>query len=263
MIKCSILVTGDEILNCSVKDENYYFLCSELNSLGYFCNEVVFVRDSIDEIVFYLRKFLNNVDLVIITGGLGPTWDDITLDSISKAFKIPLSLNNEALNLIKKRYEYLSKNIEINKWREKMAYLPLGSIPIKNDVGTAPGIILKLEKTIFIALPGVPKEMKNMFINHVKNELIETFGKFTYLEKNFILNGTDESTISPLLEHLRYKFPEIYIKSRAGLSENFNKILINVVIREKDIETCKKNFDVFLKYFKKELEKINISMEMI
>ncbi len=261
MIKYALIITGDEILNCTVKDENSSFLCEELNSLGYYGKEIVFVRDSIEDISFYLKKFLNEMDIVIITGGLGPTVDDITLRSVSQALDLPLILNDEALKMIREKYSSLPIKKEMNVWREKMAYMPLKSKPIKNPVGTAPGMFLRYGKTVFIALPGVPSEMKGMFPS-VKEELIKLFGKFFYMERTIFLENIDESSISSLLEDLRKKFPEIYIKSRAGTSGKFGNIAITISTRDVSKEICLLKIDSFLKVFSEEMKKLNISLKI-
>ncbi|MFP3318303.1 MAG: molybdopterin-binding protein [Thermoplasmata archaeon] len=253
MVKFSVIVTGDEILNCTVRDENYFFICNELNSLGYLADEILFLRDSREKISYHLKRLVKDNDIIILTGGLGPAPDDNTLSIISEAFSIPLELNTQALVMIKEAYGQK----RINRWREKMAYIPSGAIPIKNDIGTAPGILLNLNKTWIIALPGVPSEMRYMFENYVKNEIIKKFGKINYIERNFILENTDESSISDIIENLRKNFPGIYIKTRAGAMSERGKIILTISFRGDE-----NNFLEILEKIKIEFQEKNVNLKI-
>ena len=113
-----------------------------------------------------------NSKWIIIAGGLGPTYDDITLEAISKFLNRPLSLNRDGMNIIKKNYmrlyrKRLIKDPKIDDYRKKMAMLPRSSIPLSNSVGIAPGVLLYYKNRTIICLPGVPQEMQSIFSTHV------------------------------------------------------------------------------------------------
>ena len=178
----SAIITGDEVLNCTVNDENGFWLCKEMNYIGFSTREIIFIRDDIGSISAHIRRLISlKIDIIIITGGLGPTYDDKTLKAVSEATGRQLKLNEEALSMVSKRYDLLyEKGIisdnKINRNREKMAIMPEGSVPIKNSSGAAPGIMLKIDQTVLFALPGVPSEMKTMFDEEVKRIILKEFG---------------------------------------------------------------------------------------
>jgi molybdopterin-biosynthesis enzyme MoeA-like protein len=161
--------------------------------------------------------------MVITTGGLGPTFDDMTLEGIAKGLNRELELNQHAYNSIKKAYEHahergILKLEGMTKEREKMSYLPQGSTPLPNIRGTAPGVKLKEKETSIFILPGVPTEMKAMFLNVIKPILKEKRGKF--VEKGLLFMGIGESQIAPYVTKLEEKYSPLWIKThpKIGLS---------------------------------------------
>jgi nicotinamide-nucleotide amidase len=147
----------------------------------------------------------------------------MTLEGIAKGLEREIELNQHAFNSIKKAYENATRRgilkLEgMTKEREKMAYLPQGSIPLPNTVGTAPGVKLSEKKTTIFILPGVPAEMKSIFRNVITPLLKETKGKF--MEKGFIFTGIGESQIAPYITQLEEEYPQLWIKThpRIGLS---------------------------------------------
>ncbi|MDP8011899.1 MAG: competence/damage-inducible protein A [Thermoplasmata archaeon] len=258
------IITGDEILNCSVKDENGFWLCSEMNSLGFFTKEIVYIRDNLENISSHIKRSLSmNIDVIIITGGLGPTYDDKTLRAVSIALGKDLKLNEEALKMVKMRYDSLYnkgiiKDKELNKNREKMAILPDGSIPIRNNTGAAPGVMLKIGNTLIFALPGVPSEMKSMFNEEIKKILIDEFGQWTYLEKNIFLDHRDESTITETLEKIS-RDHGIYVKSRSGILNGERKMVITLALRSEDQNVANERMNMALNELLEYLKNKNIN----
>jgi molybdopterin-biosynthesis enzyme MoeA-like protein len=161
--------------------------------------------------------------MIITSGGIGPTFDDMTLAGIAKGLNRELELNEHAYNSIKKAYEHayergILKLEGMTKEREKMAHLPQGSTPLPNIRGTAPGVKIKKGKTAIFVLPGVPAEMKAIFLNIIKPILKEKRGKF--VEKGFIFMGIGESQIAPYVSKVEEKYPQLWIKThpRIGLA---------------------------------------------
>jgi molybdopterin-biosynthesis enzyme MoeA-like protein len=133
--------------------------------------------------------------------------------------------------MIKKAYENayergILKLEGMTKEREKMAYLPVGSTPLKNLRGTAPGVKLIEENTIIFCLPGVPMEMKGMFNSSVVNILKERKGKF--VEKGFVFSGIGESQIAAYTGEMEKKYPEIWIKTHPRLGEFLSEIEVSI-----------------------------------
>jgi molybdenum cofactor synthesis domain-containing protein len=219
-----ILTIGNEILIGKTQDSNSNWMAKRIAKYGHHLKRITTIGDDLNEISSTLKDILaRNPDVIITTGGLGPTFDDMTLEGIAKGLKRDIELNQHAFNSIKKAYESATRRgilkLEgMTKERKKMAYLPKGSTPLPNTVGTAPGVkLMERNITIFI-LPGVPAEMKSMFRNVITPLLKERKGKF--IEKGFIFTGIGESQIAPYITKLEHEYPKLWIKThpRIGLS---------------------------------------------
>jgi molybdenum cofactor synthesis domain-containing protein len=218
------LVIGNEILIGKILDSNSNWMAKRVTKYGHRVRRVTTIGDDLTLISETIKEVLKRrPDLVITSGGLGPTFDDMTLQGITKGLNRELILDEHAYNMIKKSYEKAEKRgllqIEgMTKERKKMAYLPEGSIPLPNTRGTAPGVKLKESETTFFILPGVPAEMKAIFLNVISPILQEKAGKFT--EKGFTFEGIGESQIAPYVSELENKYPQLWIKThpRIGLS---------------------------------------------
>jgi nicotinamide-nucleotide amidase len=219
-----ILTIGNEILIGKTQDTNSNWMAKRIAKYGHRLKRITTIGDSIDEISSTLQEILNRKpDIIITTGGLGPTFDDMTLEGIAIGLNRELELNQHAFNSIKKAYDNASRKgilkLEgMTKERKKMAYLPQGSTPLPNTVGTAPGVKLDEKDTSIFILPGVPAEMKSMFRNVITPFLKEKKGKF--IEKGFIFTGIGESQIAPYITKLEQEYPKLWIKThpRIGLS---------------------------------------------
>jgi len=164
-MKAEIISIGDEIMYGHTIDSNSAFISQRLADLGI---EVVYqtsVGDEVNRIVEAINQAKQRVNLIITTGGLGPTHDDVTMKGIVKAFKKNLVFHPEILQKIKQRYE--KRGIEMPQINQNQALIPQGAKFFDNAVGSAPGILIQEEKIIFIALPGVPREMRYLTDNEV------------------------------------------------------------------------------------------------
>jgi len=223
-MEVEILVIGNEILIGKTQDTNSNWLAKRISKYGHRLKRITVIEDDIEVISTTLQIILERKpDMLITTGGLGPTFDDMTLAGVAKGMNRELELNQHAYKSIEKAYEYAYKRgilkLEgMTKEREKMSYLPQGSIPLPNIRGTAPGVkLIEGDTTIFI-LPGVPSEMKAIFQNVVKAILKEKRGKF--VEKGLFFMGIGESQIAPYITKLEEKYSQLWIKThpRIGLS---------------------------------------------
>ncbi len=222
-----LLIIGNEILIGKIRDTNSNWMAKRITKYGHKVKRITSIGDDLYEISNALQEILKREsDIIITSGGLGPTFDDMTLKGVSLGLKRELELNQHAYNSIKKAYNQAYKHgilkLEgMTKEREKMAYLPEGSIPLPNLRGTAPGVKIKLDnaiKTTIFCLPGVPSELKSMFRIGILPLLKKKRGKF--IEKGFIIEGIGESQISPYITEIEKKNPQLWIKThpRIGLS---------------------------------------------
>lgn len=216
-----ILAIGNELLVGQVLDTNSHWLIRNLTNLGAQVRRVLMLRDEYDEIEHALLDAVRRRPrLIITTGGLGPTDDDLTLRALGRTFNLPLVLNDEALEMVRKRYQYIASirpgySAELNESRIKMAILPRGAQPIGNPNGAAPAIALDVnEHTTIVCLPGVPSEMKEIFGDTLQPVLARTVGSGGYVERTIVLDRGDESRIAGHLQTLQAEHPRVYVKSR-------------------------------------------------
>ena len=207
---------------------NAQWLSERITKLGGDVRRVTIIEDDIKTIALTLKEIVRRKpNLVITTGGLGPTFDDKTLQGFSKAFDRKLRLDKTALKLVKSRYSKIFKNrrFELTQPRLKMAMLPMGAKAIQNPVGTAPAVMLTNNNVDFLILPGVPTELKAIFKNNITS-LIKKKGVTNFFyETSFIIYGLLESQIAPLIDEVLEEINQIYIKSHAqggeGSGESF------------------------------------------
>lgn len=208
-----ILSIGNELLIGHTLDTNSNWIAKRLNKLGWVLQRVTQIRDSQESIIDGLRGSISRKPAVIITlGGLGPTHDDMTLAGISKALSAPLRVNMDALRLVEEHYRRLEARPKLTKYRTKMARLPAQALPLKNPVGTAPGVKLEKSGTTIFCLPGVPAEMKAIFQSSI-TAFLASFTTSRPVELQFKIAGIIESALAPILDKARKAYPGLYFKS--------------------------------------------------
>jgi molybdenum cofactor synthesis domain-containing protein len=221
MFQIEIITIGNEVLLGDVLDTNSHWLCQQLTRMGGRIRRVVQVRDEVEAIAEEVRASVErSADLVITSGGLGPTDDDITLQSVAVGLVRPLVENNEALAMLEERYGGLAEqgripNGELTPPRRKMAQLPRGAKPLPNPVGTAPAAVIQEGPTTILCLPGVPSELRAIFEGPAAPILAERISSNHYEEWVVVLRGIGESTLAPLLRQVVIAHPDVYVKSRA------------------------------------------------
>lgn len=214
-----IICVGNELLIGKILNTNSQWLAKRATSLGVSVRRVTVASDDTDEIAGVLQESLRRKpEFIVTTGGLGPTFDDKTLGGIAKALNRRLEIDDEALEMVRKKYENYVKQrrmekAELTPPRVKMATLPEGARPISNPVGTAPGVIAYAEETCIIALPGVPPEMEAIFEESVVPLIRRRVGNAVFLEESVFADGIMESTVAPLVDEVMHDNPQIYVKS--------------------------------------------------
>ena len=159
----------------------------------------------------------DKLEFIITTGGLGPTYDDMTLKGIAEGLGLEMKVNPEALSIVERQYKtfYLRGIVDspdITDARKKMAIFPEGANPLDNKAGGAPGVLLDTGETTIVSLPGVPSELKWIFTNSL-HEILTKRAKGHYTERIINLNVRDESTLAPLIDEANTLEDDVYIKS--------------------------------------------------
>ena len=214
-----LICVGNELLIGKTINTNAQWLAKRIITLGLNTKRITIIGDNVDEISTALQEAIQrNPSFIITTGGLGPTFDDKTLEGIAKALERKLEIHNQALKMVREKYrQYVEEGrmekVELTPHRVKMAKLPKGAEPLFNPVGTAPGVIIKHNDTTIIALPGVPSEMKAIFEESIAPMLKQAAGDVTFFETSLDVTRIAESTVAPLIDRVMHDNPYVYIKS--------------------------------------------------
>ncbi len=220
-MKAEILSIGNEVLLGEVLDSNAHFIAVKLTHLGVQVHRMHIIRDEIDEIVKFLAYTLDHdkADVVVTTGGLGPTYDDMTYEAVAKYVGTELYEDKRALLYLEERIELLnvldtSRVRTLVPERRKMALIPRGGIPLYNPRGAAPGLWWDRDGQVLICLPGVPGEMTGIWDVEAGPRLAERTRGIGYDVRHFTASSTDESAIAPVLADAVHAFPGVHFKSR-------------------------------------------------
>jgi len=240
-----IICVGNELLIGKTLNTNAQWLGKRATSLGMQVKRINVIGDNVDEIASTTQESLQRKPrFIIITGGLGPTFDDKTLEGIAESLNRKLEINKKALTMVRKKYEtYAAENktekIELTPPRVKMATLPEKSEPLANPVGTAPGVLITLGETDLIALPGVPQEMEAIFEESVAPMIKKETGRNVFLEKSIYTDGIMESALAPLVDQTMQGNPSVYIKSHPKGREKTPHLELHFSTSAKDSTTAK------------------------
>ena len=196
-MKAEIITIGDELLIGQTVDTNSAFMGAELSAIGFQITQITSISDKKDQIINTLKGKVGKSDVILITGGLGPTSDDITKQTLCEFFKTHLVFNEEVYKGIEKMM--LKWNFPMNENNRRQAEVPESCRVLINLVGTAPGMWFEKEGTIFISMPGVPFEMKFIMTEHVIPELKKRFTSQHIIHRNIMTYGTPEAKLAEIL----------------------------------------------------------------
>ena len=214
-----IISIGNELLIGKTLNTNAQWLAKRTTTFGITVKRITAVGDDVNEIAVALHEALKRKPkFIITTGGLGPTFDDKTLEGMTKALNRKLEVNEKALKMVREKYETYFREgkmerAELTSPRIKMATLPEGADPLPNPIGTAPGVMMEMEGTFLMALPGVPAEMEGIFEESVVPVLKKNAGKLAFFEASMCADGIMESALAPLIDKAMHENPHVYIKS--------------------------------------------------
>ncbi len=234
-MRAEIIVTGTELLSGSVLDTNSLYLSEELMLIGLETAFKTVVGDDEKDMEEALRRSMGRVEAVIVTGGLGPTEDDVTRKVIAKIVKKRLVLNEDALKAIHARLigrDYATSN-------DRQALVPSGARLLQNPVGIAPGFFIDEEGLFIAVLPGVPKELRAMFSEGLRPILEERFGGKTFIRRRVVRTcGMSESAVNQAIQDtLKRGVPVV------GLTAKETGVDIRVIARESSAEQSQARVD--------------------
>ncbi|MEM8521648.1 CinA family nicotinamide mononucleotide deamidase-related protein [Flavobacterium sp. PL12] len=209
-MKATIVTIGDEILIGQIVDTNSGFIAKSLDKIGVEINEMISISDDKNHILDTFARLQNEVDLVIITGGLGPTKDDVTKKTFCDYFEDELIVNQKVLAHVTEIIEGFYKR-KITQMNKDQALVPSKCTVLHNKVGTAPGMWMKKENTVFISLPGVPFEMKYLVENEIVPKVVQEYKRPYIIHRTILTYGQGESMVAERIEDWENNLPD-YIK---------------------------------------------------
>tara|TARA_Y200000002_G_scaffold50235_1_gene36210 strand:- start:3878 stop:5110 length:1233 start_codon:yes stop_codon:yes gene_type:complete len=243
-MKADILTIGDEILIGQTIDTNSAWMGDFLERNGVHVVEISTISDKKDHIISSLSQSLERSDIVLITGGLGPTKDDVTKQTLCEYFDDELILSQSVLDDIKEYFELRKRTV--NKFTESQAFVPSKCKVIRNRKGTAPGMWFEHNGKIVVSMPGVPYEMKSM-MKLVLHKLKEQFNLLEIVHKTVYIRGIIESHLAELIVDWENDLPQeiklAYLPSASCLMLRFTargsdrQYLENLI--DKNISTLK------------------------
>lgn len=234
-----IISVGSELMLGQVIDTNSSYLAAQLSSLGINVVRITIVGDDLEQLSEAIREALERSQVVIITGGLGPTPDDITREAIANVLGVPLVEHPEIAAKLRERIVRHRGHIGVSTL--KQALLPASAKPIPNPVGSAPGILAEHNGKLIIAMPGVPREMKAMFEEHVKGELERQLGerKFIIVTRALRCVGLGESALIERISDVMEGCASVSIGSLISEGE----VWIRITAREKTADEANRLID--------------------
>jgi nicotinamide-nucleotide amidase len=204
-MRAEIITIGDELLIGQTVDTNSAWIGAELSRIGFEIYRITSVSDNRDHILKTLSEVSGRSDLVVITGGLGPTSDDITKQTLCEFFETRLVFNEEVFGMIEKMLK--KRKFPINDYNRRQAEVPESCRILFNSAGTAPGMWFEKNTTIYISLPGVPFEMMHVMSEQVIPELKIKFKTQAIIHRNIMTYGTFEAKLAEILKDFEAQLP--------------------------------------------------------
>ena len=231
-MKATIVTIGDEILIGQIVDTNSGFIAKSLDKIGIEIHEMLSISDNKEHILNTFSKLQNQVDLVLITGGLGPTKDDITKHTFCEYFEDHLVVNEKVLAHVTQLIEGYFKR-PITQLNKDQALVPSKCEVLFNAMGTAPGMWMKKENTVYISLPGVPAEMKYLVENEIIPKVAREYKRPYIIHKTILTYGQGESLVAERIEDWENNLP---LSLKLAYLPSYGKLRLRLSARGTDKE---------------------------
>lgn len=226
-----IITIGDEILIGQIVDTNSTFISKELNKIGISVYQITTVQDDREHILKAFEEAQSRVSLVIVTGGLGPTKDDVTKMTFCEYFNDHLVENAEVLANVEELFKKYITNTPISDINRRQALVPSKALVLQNEYGTAPGMWMKHEGVVFVSLPGVPFEMKSLMRDKVLPKVVAEFQRPFIMHRTLVTYGLGESAIADRLEEWENSLPSFI---RLAYLPSLGKVRLRLSARGND-----------------------------
>lgn len=224
--KATLLTIGDEILIGQIVDTNSAFIAQQLNKKGIEVEEIISVQDELNHIIEAFQRGISTSDIVIVTGGLGPTKDDKTKMALCQFLECELIREEKVIENIIHLFDTRGYKKELNNLNQDQALIPEKSTFIQNKYGTAPCLWTTIENKVLINLPGVPFEMKGLMRDEIIPRLKDNFQTDIIVHRDILVSGIPESDLAILVEDWENQLPEFihlaYLPNRTSIDLRFS-----------------------------------------
>ena len=256
-MKAEILATGDEIRSGGLVDTNSAYIAEKLEENGIAVQRHMCAGDDLKVLEDIFREVGDRADICVVTGGLGPTTDDITAEAAAVAAGVGLIEDEKALSMIAAFFK--ARNRKMTASNRKQALVPRGSKTLYNPVGTAPGFRLKIKQCTFFFIPGVPLEMVRMLSDEVLPDIEKIMGahRTNCLVRNISTFGLTESAVGEKVAAVIDRFPGL----RLGLRAKFPEIHVKFYLNGKDLPQMQATLDAATEWVKGRVGKYVLSTE--
>jgi nicotinamide-nucleotide amidase len=256
-MQAEIITIGDEILIGQIVDTNATFIAKQLTKIGVKVSQITSIQDNYNQILETLSNAQNKVSLVIITGGLGPTKDDITKQAFCDYFNDTLIKNETVYTHVKQLYKKYTKGKLLPESMHQ-ALVPSKATILFNKIGTAPGLWMQKEKTVFVSLPGVPYEMKQLLVEEVIPRVTQKFDRPFIYQKTLLTFGSGESEIAKRIYYWENNLPK---EIKLAYLPAPGRVRLRLMATGKDEEAIKKKVDSQMQQLKVLLEDVAVGFE--
>ncbi len=232
-MKAEILATGEEIRTGALVDSNSAFAAEQLEQCGLIVTRHHSVGDDLAALAQVIAEISRRADVAVVTGGLGPTVDDRTVEAAARVAGVPLIMDTKAMADIEDFFKKLGR--PFSPTNRKQAMIPQGARCLYNPIGTAPGVRLTIDRCVFFFLPGVPAEMKRMFNDQVLPQISALQGGASQcnLVRTISTFGLPESLVGEKIAVVGEQYPQITL----GLRAKFPEIQVKLYLRSEDEST--------------------------
>lgn len=256
-MQAEVITIGDEILIGQIVDTNATFIAKQLTKIGVKVSKITSIQDDYNQIIETLSKTQNIVSLVILTGGLGPTKDDITKKAFCDYFNDTLIKNEAVFTHVKQLYKKYTTGKLLPESMHQ-ALVPSKATVLFNHLGTAPGLWMQKEKTVFVSLPGVPYEMKQLLVEEVIPRITKQFERPFIYQKTLLTYGSGESEIAKRIYDWENKLPK---PLKLAYLPSPGRVRLRLMAMGKDQEAVKKLVDTNMQQLITLLKDIAVGFE--
>ncbi|MCC5946033.1 MAG: competence/damage-inducible protein A [Bernardetiaceae bacterium] len=249
-VKACIITIGDEILYGETLDTNTHFISEQLSNYGIRVHKRYTISDDRIAILQTLEAAAAEADIILTTGGLGPTKDDITKHTFAEFLGVPLKEDKEVLEHVQSLFE--SRGRVMNALNRAQALVPEGAEVMKNDIGTAPGLLMQKNGKLFGAMPGVPKEMEFLIRNRFLPAFLARFNPNAILHKKIQTVGLPESVLAEKISEWEEALPE-HIK--LAYLPKFGRVMLRLTVEGESRSALQAELDLFAEQLMPKIQK--------